>query len=99
MRNKKAQRITKTKADLEKELVDQVSFLVADCQNYDHGLIAAGKRIALSLWSLLHHTEKGPSKARLEQFGLRARRFYNAAGRIRKTNLVLSHSLVGNMRS
>lgn len=80
------------KADFERELVEQVSLLRASCAQYDQGLEAVGKHIALSLRVLLHH--RGQSRALLEQLGLRDGWFYASAPPLNPRNLLSECNLV-----
>lgn len=82
----KPPRRARSKADLQKELGDQITLLVNACKSFDGGLKAIGKHIALSLRVLLHH--HGNSQALLQQLGLRSKRFIDTAGDLNPKNLL-----------
>ena len=88
----KKNRITRSKADLQQELKDQISLLKNSCNSYDSGLEAIGKHIALILRVLFHH--HGQSRSLLEQLGLRDNKFYDSAGPLNPNNLLSDIPLV-----
>lgn len=62
-------RKTRDKEDIERQLVEQISFLIASSQSYDQGYHAEAKRIASILRILFHETRK--SRSLLGQLRLR----------------------------
>jgi len=88
----KTKRVTRSKTDLEQELIDQISLLKNSCDSYDSGLEAIGKHIALILRVLFYH--HGQSRSLLEQLNLRNNRFYDSAGPIDSGNLLSEMPLV-----
>jgi hypothetical protein len=89
----KPPRIALTKAEVEASLISQLKLLLMSCAQYDEGLEDAGKFIAVSLRILLNHSDKGTSKALLEQVGLRAERFYSTAAPFDARNMSTTSSL------
>ena len=88
----KPQRVKRSRADLQRELTDQLRLLRHECEQYDRGFEAIAKRLALSLRVLLHH--QGQSRALLDQLGLRSGRFLDTAGPLSTANLLSEHGLV-----
>jgi hypothetical protein len=84
--------VTRPKAELEKELTEQLQLLGLACKSYDGGFEASGKHIALSVRLLVHH--HGTSKALLEQLGMRSMPFHDSAGPLNPRNLMAEHNLV-----
>lgn len=87
----KEPRVKRTRADLLKELQDQIALMVNACQAYDRGLDPIGKHIALSLRVLLHHHRN--SQALLQQLDLRGKRFLDTAGPLNPRNLLTDCTL------
>lgn len=85
-------RTQRPKAELKKELVEQLQLLRHSCQTFDSGLEAIGKHLSLSLRVLLHH--HGQSRALLDQLDLRSGRFLDSAGPLNKRNLLPECNLV-----
>lgn len=84
-------RIKRPKADIIRELNEQITLLLHACDSFDSGLQPIGKHIALSLRVLLHH--QGQSKALLEQLEIRNKHFLDTAGDINPNNLATSCNL------
>jgi hypothetical protein len=82
----KAKRVTRSKDDLKRELVEQLQLLRMSCESFDRGIDAAGKYIAVSLRILLHH--HGQSRALLDQLGFRTGRYFSSIMPIRPGNLL-----------
>src|SRR5882672_2338262 len=82
----KEPRVKRTRADLLRELQEQITLLIHACQSYDKGLEPIGKHIALSLRVLLHHHQN--SQALLQQLDLRSKRFMDTAGELNPRNLL-----------
>jgi len=88
----KRHKVQRPRDELKTELKEQLQLLLLACRNYDSGLEASGKHIALSLRVLLHH--RGTSRALLEQLGLRDQRFLDSAGAVNPRNLLTECNLV-----
>jgi len=76
-------RVQQTKADLETSLQEQIALLVRDCRDYDAGMTAAAKSIAVKLRVLLHDG-KGQNKSLLGQLNLKHRPYYDTGKQKRK---------------
>ena len=88
----KKKRVRRPKAELKKELKDQIALMKMSCRAYDDGLKAAAKHLALNLRVLLHH--HGNSNALLHQLGLLSIRFFDSAGPVNPNNLLTTCNLI-----
>lgn len=95
------ERITRSKDDLKRELIDQLQLLRSDCINFDNGLETSGKRIAGSLRLLLNQKptpKQGKSsrysRALLDQLGYRNGYFLSSATGLIKGNLLTESPLL-----
>lgn len=89
---KRGNRVARPKADLERELREQIELLTDACDRYDSGKEVVGRHIALSLRVLLN--QHGKNHALLEQLGIRAGKWLDTAGPLSPTNLMAEHNLV-----
>jgi hypothetical protein len=87
----KKSRIARTRADLIRELADQVVLLAHACNSFDNGLVQAAKHMAVSLRVLLH--ERGQCRALLQQLGIREKRFLNTSRLLNPKNLLTENTL------
>lgn len=82
----------RSKADLYRELGDQIVLLNHSCSSFDAGLEPVGRHISVSLRVLLHH--KNRSRALLEQLGIRNGNYIDSAGPLDEKNLAPECNLV-----
>jgi hypothetical protein len=87
------QKVKKTKAELKKDLADQLLLLKTSCKLYDEGLEIAALQFSVTLRILLHHRGRN-TRALLEQLGIREKRFYDTVGKLDPRNLASDIKLV-----
>ena len=90
---KPSPRLQRSGADVRAALREQVTLLIAYCENFDSGQQAFCKPMATSVRILLHQT--GKSESLLGQLKLRSGRFFSVAPPISPTNLISECNLVG----
>src|SRR6185437_13837677 len=88
----KQNRVPRPKAELKRELIEQLDLLRHACEQYDNGMEAMAKYIALNIRVLVH--AHGQSRALLDLLGIRPARFLDSAGPINERNVIAEHKLI-----
>lgn len=91
--SKYSTRLERSGSDVRAALREQVTLLIAYCENFDRGQQAFCKPMAASVRILLHQT--GKSQSLLGQLKLRSGRFFSVAPPISPTNLLSECNLIG----
>ncbi len=86
-------RIERSRADLERQLAEQMAFLRASAVAFDAGYRGEAKRMATAVRVLLHDTKNSVSL--LKQLNLKGIAFFDTAHDVSPTNLLTHMGLVG----
>ena len=86
-------KIPHERKELEDALIEQLQFLRSECSLFDGGMVAVGKKIALTLRILLHSKRKN-SQALLDQLGLHDSGFVSTAAPLDPLNIAADWPLL-----